>query len=118
MPGPFAEGGIVMEIETNSPTEFVQFEPSYLPHDQWLHRREDFDPSEPREAIAEAYVLPESDSYEVRRIEVPAGETLQIGTLAGAEGRDGGADLVQLLSRGSIPDEWEIATTPLAQMNS
>jgi len=106
MPGPFVDGGIVMEFETNSPMEFVQFEPSYLPHDQWLHRRDEFDPGADVSTIINAYVLPESKSYEVRIIEVQAGETFQMGSLAGAEGRSGGADLVQLLSRESIPEEW------------
>lgn len=113
MPGPFTADSIVMEFETNSPMEFVQFEPSYLPHDQWLHRREEFDSDVDLEVLADEYVLPESEGYTVRIIEVPAGETLQMGTLAGTKGRSGGADLVQFLSRESIPDRWIVDSIPL-----
>jgi len=108
MSGPFAEGGIVMEFETGSPDQFLQFEPgpSHLPPGVWLHRRGEFDPSASREAIVNEYALPESDTYTIRIIEVPPGEQMRMGDLAGAATRQGGADLVELRSRDSIPEQW------------
>lgn len=116
MSGSFEPGGIVMEFETGSPERFLQFDPSHLPHDQWLHRDSEFDPGLSPAEIADRYVLPDSDAYTVRIVEVPAGEQMQMGTLAGTDDHAGGADLVQLLSRDAIPDDWVLAEKPLEEL--
>lgn len=116
MSRPFAERSIVMEFETGRPEEYLQFEPSRLPHDVWLHRRSEFDPTLSREELVEQYVLPASDSYQVRIVEVPEGETMQLGTLAGTDDREGGADLVHLSSREEVPAEWVREERPLTEL--
>jgi len=115
MPGPFAENCIGVKIETDSPMELLQFEPSHLPRDRWLHRRDELGEDTPRSTVVDQYALPDSDSYSVRLVTVPAGETLQMGTLGRRSGRGGGADLLLLTSRESIPADWVEGTVEFGE---
>lgn len=114
MAGPYAETCIVMEFETGSPKQFLRIEPDRPSGDCWLHDREEFDRSASREAVVEEYALPESDEYAVGLVTVPAGERLQIGDVAGTADREGGGNLVELLSRDRVPEDWVDETTTLA----
>lgn len=115
MAGPYAETSIVIEFETDSPKQFLRIEPDRPSGDGWLHDREEFDRSASREAVIEEYALPESDEYAVGLVTVPAGERLQIGDVAGTADREGGGNLVELLSRDRVPEEWVDETTTLAE---
>lgn len=106
MTGPYRENSIVIDAETNEPTEYIQFEPNGFPGDFWLHPRDKFDPGDEFEDVVDEHALPESDSYRIRLVEIPAGETIRIGPVAAMNGRDGGGDLVDPIEHGSIPDEW------------
>jgi len=118
MSGPFAEHGIVMTIETGSPVTCFQFDPgpTHLPPGVWLHRLDEFDPSTSLEAVVDEYALPEADTYSVRLIEVPPGEQLQIGDIAGTSDRSGGGNLVALQSRDRLPEAWLQEETTLEAM--
>jgi hypothetical protein len=116
MTGPFREGGIVMEGQTSDPSEYIQFHPSILAHDQWLHSRDELDPTADLDTIREEYALPTADSYMISIYKVPAGERIEIGTLGSVDDHAGGADLVRLPDRETIPEEWLVEETPLATL--
>lgn len=106
MTGPYRENSIVIDVETNESTEYIQFEPNGLPGEFWLHPRDKFDPGDDFEDIVDEYALPESDSYRIHLIEVPGGERIRIGPVAAMNGREGGGDLVDPIERDSIPEDW------------
>lgn len=106
MSGPFDESSIVIEAETNDPTEYVQFEPNGLPGEFWLHPREKFDATIDLDEIVEEYALPESDSYVVRLIELPAGVSIRLGPAAAKHGREGGGEIVDPIEYDTIPESW------------
>lgn len=95
-----------MDIETGETDEFIQFDPDGLPGDNWLHRVAEFDHNLGWDEVVDHYALPESDSYEVRVVEVPPGESLRLGDVAAMHGHSGGGDLVEVLDHDSIPDAW------------
>lgn len=113
MAGPFAEGSIVIEAETDEPSEYLQFDPDGLPGERWLHRPAEFDAGHSRAAVIDRYSLPESDVYRVRTVQVPAGVHLQLGDVAAMHGRSGGGDLVCLVDHETIPEEWIVDTETL-----
>ncbi|PSQ19409.1 hypothetical protein BRD00_01940 [Halobacteriales archaeon QS_8_69_26] len=115
MAGPFAERSIVLEFETGSPEEFLRFEPEAPPGERWLHRPDEFDDDLDREGVIDRYALPDSAEYEVSVVTVPPGESMRIGDVAGLNGRSGGGDLVELLGRDAVPEEWVGETVTLAE---
>lgn len=113
MAGPFAEGSIVLEVETDEPSVYLQFDPDGLPGERWLHRPAEFDEGLPRDEVIDRYSLPESETYVVRTVEIPAGEPLQLGDVAAMHGRSGGGDLACLIDNETIPDHWIVDEEPL-----
>ncbi|WP_459194401.1 hypothetical protein [Halosimplex sp. J119] len=116
MAGPFAEDSIVVNLETGRPERYLRFEPDGLDGDRWLHRADQFDEDLDREAVVERYALPEAETYRVSVIEVPEGETLQMGSVAALHGREGGGDLVTPAIRDTVPDDWVVEETTLADL--
>ena len=114
MTGPFAEHGIVLEIETGQPEQCLQFDPDGRPGNRWLHRLEEFDRTLDVEAVRDRYALPESDAYELRLLTAPAGVSMNLGDLGPAHGRAGGGEVAELLESESVPAEWIEETTTLA----
>ena len=115
MPGPFAEGSIVVEIETGEPERCLRFDPGAVDGQRWLHRLDRFDEVDAETAV-ERYALPAAEAYDVEVVEVPPGERLQVGTLAPLNGREGGADLVELSSRDAPPESWVVERTTLTSL--
>lgn len=113
MAGPYAESSIVLDVETGDPEQFLQFDPDRPRGDQWLHRLEEFDRSATVEDVVDRYALPESSEYQVAVVTVPADERLRIGDVAGTDDRAGGGDLVELLDRERVPDDWVDRRTAL-----
>lgn len=111
---PFAEGSIVMEATTTEPTEYLQFDPDGLPGEFWLHRREEFDPDMELGEIIDYYSLPESSSYTVRIVDVPADVNIRFGSVAANHGRSGGGDLVDPIEYDEIPTAWVQDTQQLS----
>lgn len=118
MSGPFAEDSITMDLETGRPMRLYAFDPDGLPEEGWLHHPEEFDESADLASVVDRYSLPESDVYELSIVEVPPGESLRMGTVAGLNGRSGGGDLIDLVSREAVPDEWVVRSTTLAEFLS
>jgi|GEM_PF-1497096 len=116
MTGPFADDSIVVEMETGRAERYLRFDPDGRDGDRWLHRADEFDEGLDREAVAERYALPEAETYRVAVVEVPDGESLQMGSVAATGGREGGGDLVTLAVRASVPDDWVIEETTLADL--
>ena len=54
------------------------------------------------------------ERYRVSVVEVPDGESLQMGSVAARHDREGGGDLVTLSIRESVPDDWVVEETTLA----
>lgn len=110
---PFADGCIVIEATVNEPTKHLQFEPDGLPGEFWLHRPEEFDASLDQNEIVDEYSLPESSSYSVRIVEVPADVSIRLGSVAANHGRSGGGDLVDPIEYDQIPSSWVQDSVPL-----
>jgi hypothetical protein len=116
MVNPFADGSIVMEGTTSSPTEYVQFEPDGLPGEFWLQRRDEFDPTVGWDEIVDQYALPPSEEYTVRIVAVPADVDIRFGSVGANHGRSGGGDLVDPIDYDSIPSSWIRETTTLTDL--
>ncbi|MFC7237149.1 hypothetical protein ACFQS4_02780 [Saliphagus sp. GCM10025317] len=112
----FADGSIVMEGTTSTPTEYLRFEPNGLSGEYWLHRRDELDPTHTRDEVIDRYALPPSESYTVTVVEIPAGIAIRFGTVGASHGRTGGADLVNLLEYESIPSAWIRRSLSLAKL--
>jgi hypothetical protein len=63
--------------------------------------------------VIERYALPEADQYQVHIVTIPPGEVMQLGDVAGAPDHVDRGDLVRLLDRETVPEEWIEATTTL-----
>lgn len=114
MSGPFNPDGLVIEFTLPSPKEFLHITPNRLPGNVWLHDPNEFDRSLDRETAIDRYALPPADEYEVAVVEVPGGESLQMGDVASMAGSSGGGNLVEVLDRDEIPTEWVRERTTLA----
>lgn len=106
MSGPFKPDGLVIKFDLSDPKEFLRIRPHRHPGDVWLHDPEEFDRTLDRETVIDRFALPEQESYDVSVVEVPAGETLQMGDVAAMAGQSGGGNLVEVLSRDGIPEAW------------
>lgn len=59
------------------------------------------------------YALPEAEAYEVAIVEVPAGESIQIGSAAAETDLYGRGDLIRIEDREAVPEAWIQETTTL-----
>lgn len=111
--GPFHPKSLVIEAELTSPTSYLRFSPERYETGAWLHDPEEFDHSVDLEAVVERYALPEADEYEVAIVEVPSGESVQIGSPATRTDEYGRGDLIRVEDRDEVPESWIQETTTL-----
>lgn len=111
--GPFHPKSLVIEADLTSPTSYLRFSPERYETGAWLHDPEEFDHSLDLEAVVERYALPEAEVYEVAIVEVPPGESIQIGSAATRTEEYGRGDLIRVEDRDDVPDSWIQETTTL-----